>query len=38
VLTNSAADNVAAFNEVERFPEKHRDAVKEALGIQQPKP
>ena len=37
VLTNTAEDNAPALNDIEQFPKKHREAVKEALGLQ-PKP
>ncbi len=34
VLTNTTADNTAAIEQVNKFPGKHRDAVKDALGLQ----
>ena len=33
VLTNTAADNATALKEVDQFPAKHRDLVKDALGV-----
>ncbi|MFZ5496593.1 MAG: secretin N-terminal domain-containing protein [Verrucomicrobiota bacterium] len=33
VLTNTPADNVAALKQVEEFPKKQREKVKEALGL-----
>ena len=38
VLNNTDEDNAPALNEVEQFPKKQRELVKEALGLQQSKP
>lgn len=34
VLTNTAADNAAALRQVEAFPRKQRESVKQALGLE----
>lgn len=36
VLTNTTADNTTAMDQVNKFPDKHRDAVKQALGLPKP--
>jgi general secretion pathway protein D len=38
VLANSPADNAAALEQLEKFPEKQRAPVREALKLDQPKP
>ncbi len=38
VLTNTAADSVAAAEQVEKFPKEQREKVREALDLSQPKP
>ncbi|MDQ5979987.1 MAG: Type secretory pathway, component PulD, partial [Verrucomicrobiota bacterium] len=38
VLTNTAADGAAAIEQVEKFPKEHREQVREALKLDQPKP
>lgn len=37
VLTNTPADNAAALEQLEKFPEKQREPVREALGLDQSK-
>lgn len=37
VLTNTSDDNAKALEQVEEFPRRHRDQVKDALGIEAPK-